>query len=171
MIYIGLDLGEKGALAALDESGNILEVLKMPLNSLGEVDCFQVYSWLYENYDSYDDDVIIYTEKLHAMFKVRASSTFQFGKTIGKTLGVVECLEMEYMEVRAVDWQKYIFTTYNIPEITVLKKGNKKPTRDTKKMALEAASAIWGAEIIPYAKHDGVIDALLIAEYARRSHK
>lgn len=164
-------MGAKGALAALDESGQILQVIKMPLNSLGEIDCFQVYSWLYENYDSYDDDVIIYTEKLHAIFKSSAASTFTFGKTIGKTLGVVECLEMPYVEVRAVDWQKYLFTKYEVVEIhKPLKKKQKKPSRDTKAMALVCAVKAFGAPVTPYIKHDGIIDALLIAKYAQETH-
>lgn len=174
MIYIGIDMGIKGGLAALDEGGRILHALKMPTikrDDENHIDCFQVYSWLYENYDSFDEEVIIYTEKLHAIFGSAASATFNFGKTIGKTLGVVECLEMEYVEVRAVDWQKYIFTKYEIPEQQILKKGNKKPTRDTKKMARIAASKIWGMDVFDYIDNDGIIDALLIAEFARLTHK
>ena len=174
-IFIGTDHGLKGALIALSESGKILHVLPMPTykddNGDNQIDCFQVYSWLYENFGDYEHEVVACGERLHAIFKASASSTFNFGKNIGKITGIIECLEMEYYEVRAVDWQKHQFATHSIPELTIIKKGSKKPKRDTKAMAKICASKIWDMDIFDWINHDGVLDALLIADYARQTYK
>ena len=170
-VFIGVDHGSNGALAAISESGDIINVLKMPRKEDGDIDCFQVYSWLYENFGDYEHEVIACGEKLHAIFKASASTTFSFGKNIGKIVGIIECLEMDYMEVRAVDWQKYIFTELSIPETHQNKKTpSGKFKRDTKVMARMAVANIWGSESLPYIKHDGICDALLIAEFARRKN-
>jgi hypothetical protein len=168
-IYLGVDFGAKGALAALDESGKILNVIKTPLKSgTDEIDCFQVYSWLYENFNEYDYEVIACGEKLHAIFKAAASTTFSFGKNVGKIVGIIECLDMEYVEVRAVDWQNYMFTTLSIPETHQTKKTpSGKLKKDTKIMAKAAVSKLWPKQDT---KHDGINDALLIAEFARKTH-
>lgn len=166
-IFIGTDHGAKGGLAAVSETGEIIHTLKMPLKN-GEIDCFQVYSWLYENFGDYEHEVVACGEKLHAIFKAAASTTFSFGKNVGKIVGIIECLEMEYFEVRAVDWQKHIFTTYNIPETHQTKKtpsGNLK--KDTKIMAKVAVETIWPTQDT---KHDGINDALLIAKFALDKH-
>jgi hypothetical protein len=166
-VYLGVDFGLKGALAALNESGNIIDVLPMPLKSDGTIDAFQIYSWLYESWGDYDDEVVACGEKLHAIFRASASSTFNFGKGIGLVTGIIECLEMEYFEVRAVDWQKFHFA--GLDEVSFpLKKNQKKPKRNTKYMASKAALRIWEMDnLISYIDKDGIIDALLIAEYAR----
>lgn len=169
-IYLGVDHGAKGAFAALDENGSIHNMLKTPLKKDGTIDCFQVYSWLFENYGDYEHEVVACGEKLNAIFRASASTTFSFGKNIGKIVGIIECLEMEYKEVRAVDWQKYIFTTFSIADSFSSKKTpSGKIKKDTKVMALNAAKQIWGDQIIPYAKHDGAIDALLIAYHALKN--
>jgi hypothetical protein len=165
-IYVGVDHGEKGALVALSESGEILHTLAMPLKD-GKIDCFQVYSWLYENFGDYEHEVVACGERLHAIFKASASSTFTFGKNVGKVVGIIECLEMDYHEFRAVDWQRHIFDQHSVPEMGAPdKKGKFK--RDTKAMAAFAADLIW-PEL--NTNHDGIIDALLIAEYGRQTHR
>ena len=167
-IYIGTDHGKNGALVAMSEKGKVLDILPMPKKQDGSIDCFQVYSWLYENYGDYEHEVVAVGEKLHAIFRVAASNTFEFGKNIGKIVGIIECLEMEYQEVRAVDWQKYLFTKYEVPEISqkkLTKSGKKK--RDTKAMALHLASVLYPEVAQNYATKDGVVDALLIARYAQ----
>jgi hypothetical protein len=170
-IFIGVDHGASGALAALTEDGKIHNILKMPYRD-GKIDCFQVYSWLYENYGDYEHEVTSCGEKLNAIFRAAASTTFSFGKNVGKIVGIIECLEMNYLEVRAVDWQKYIFNKFSIEESYSTKKTpSGKLRKDTKGMALLAATKIWGDEILPYAKHDGLIDALLIAYYAMENNK
>jgi hypothetical protein len=184
-VYLGIDHGLKGALATITSDGKIHKILPMPLYKIGNdevIDCFQIYSWLYENYGDYEHELIAVGERLHAIFKASASTTFNFGKNVGKVVGIIECLKMDYMEVRAVDWQKHMFTLHSIPEIYETKTNKKtgqiittlsasgKPKRDTKAMAKVCASKIWEMEIFDYILNDGVLDALLIAEHARLTH-
>lgn len=168
-IFMGVDHGLRGALATITEDGEIHGILQMPLKS-GEIDCFEIYSWLFENYGDYEHEIIACGEKLNAIFRASASSTFNFGKNIGKVTGIIECLEMEYSEVTATTWQKFFFDLYQIEPIFDTKKTPSGKTRkDTKSMALIVAQKIWGNQIDPYMNKDGIVDALLIAEYARRS--
>lgn len=173
--YLGIDHGLKGALAILNEDGSIDRILAIPtrINDKGaeEIDCYKVYSWLDLHYGDYKDELVACGERLHAIFKASASSTFNFGRNIGMITAIIECLEMEYYEVRAVDWQRFSFEKHNIPELTITKKGNKKPSRDTKGMAKVCASKIWDLDIFDHILNDGVIDALLIANYARQTYK
>jgi hypothetical protein len=164
-VYLGCDHGAQGALAAINEDGEILHYTKMPLKPDGTIDAFQIYSWLYENFDEYDYEVTVCGEKLHAIFKAAASTTFSFGKNVGTVTGIIECLEMYYFEVRAVDWQKHMFTKYEIP-ITHQKKKTPsgKLKNDTKAMAKDCLKKIYPTF---ESNHDGIIDALLIANYAK----
>lgn len=171
MIYIGLDHGLKGAIAALDESGKILTYTKMPTTD-GTVASARIYDWLQNiNYFTgahYNmSNTVIYGERLHALFGSSASATFSFAKSIGKALGAVECVGIPYYEVRARDWQEEIFTLCEAPEMGEVKK-NGRYKRDTKAMASFCADHLW-PELDT--NHDGIIDALLIAEFARRTHK
>jgi hypothetical protein len=172
-VYIGVDHGEKGALAALDWNGDILDHMKMPIKD-DKIDCFQIYSWLYENWGDYDEHVVVCGERLHAIFKAAASSTFSFGKNVGKIVGIIECLQMEYHEVRAVDWQDAIFEEWKIDPIYSSKRTpSGKLRKDTKAMAAVALEHLHGnnRDFSTFVKHDGLVDALLIAEYARRNIK
>lgn len=168
-VYLGVDHGAKGALAAIDEDGNILKTLKMPLKKDGTIDAFEIFSWLHINLDEYEYDVLCCGERLHAIFKASASTTFIFGKNVGVVTGIIEAFQMDYQEVRAIDWQNHIFTKLSIPETHQTKKTpSGKPKKDTKIMAKAAVEKLWPEQDT---KHDGINDALLIAEYARLTHK
>lgn len=172
MIYIGVDHGLKGALAAIDDNCKILKTLKMPLKKDGTINAFEIFSWLHLNFDDCDQDVTACGERLNAIFRASASTTFSFGKNYGVVTGILEAFEMEYKEVRAVDWQKFVFSKLNVPETHLTKKTpSGKLKQDTKARAMIAVKTIWGDEAEKYLKHDGICDALLIAYYSMEISK
>lgn len=172
-VFLGVDHGLKGALAVINEHGGVMRTLKMPLKKVnGEesIDAFAIFSWLHLHFDEYEFDTLATGERLHAIFKAAASTTFSFGKNVGVVTGIIEAFEMDYQEVRAVEWQKYIFTTYEIPETHETKKTpSGKLKKDTKIMAAIAVEKIFGDNYRGLS--DGINDALLIAKYAQLTHK
>lgn len=160
--YIGFDFGAKGAVAAIREDGSIHSYIKMPSHM------FDLYSYLYENFDEVDDEVVAYGEELYAIFGAAAGSTFSFARVIGRAQGVIECLNIPFTGVKPRTWQELIFRVTDTPEMGDIPKGKKKFKRATKQMAAFAADALW-PELDT--NHDGIIDALLIAKYAQLTHK
>ncbi len=169
MRHVGIDFGARGALASITDTGVICQLTKMPLLDDGTVDGYGVMVWIAEEIASClenNEEFTITGEKLHSIFGASAKSNFGFALNIGKVKGAVECLEVPLNEVRAIDWQKHIFTALEVPEMGEVKP-NGKFKRDTKGMAHFAASLLWPEQEL---KHDGKIDALLIAEHIRRTH-
>jgi hypothetical protein len=160
-------MGLKGALASISDTGMIHQATKMPLNDAGEVDAYMVMQWIgseAEDAQNAGESMTISTENLHAIFGTSAASNFSFAYGIGKVHGVLECLEVPVNKVKPREWQEFIFAVTDTPEMTKLIKGKQK--RQTKAMAEWAVSILWPEQSI---NHDGINDALLIAEYSRRS--
>lgn len=162
---IGIDIGKKGAIVVLPESKavqNALEPLVMPLVG-DQVDFHQLYRIL-RRYEGTDCHVIF--EKLGVIFGTGKSTAFSMGYQAGALEMACIALRLPYTKVPAKQWQKEMFQ--GVDEIT--KKG--KSSRDTKAMALIAANRLFpdykltvGRATTP---HDGVVDALLMAEYCKR---
>lgn len=175
MRYLGVDFGLKGALASLSETGEILQLTKMPLLENGSVDALGVMIWLADEEqlaEANGEELVIYGENLHSIFGTSAGSNFTFAKNIGKVLGAIECAQINYFDIRAIDWQSHIFEALDVPEMgdmKTTKKGKVKYKRLTKLMAEFAFDALF-----PHYENktnDGERDACLIAEFARRTHK
>ena len=104
MIIIGIDPGLEGALTAMDQNGEILECIDMPVIQIGErvskkknkdgvkiktpinvVSGVGIYSFFYK---WKPDDA--YLEKVHSMPKQGVASSFTFGDTYGVARGAAE---------------------------------------------------------------------------------
>lgn len=162
---IGIDIGKKGAIVILPGQKavqNALDPIVMPL--IGDhLDYNQLYMIL-RRYEGTDCHVIF--EKLGVIFGTGKSTAFSMGHQAGAIEMACVALRLPYTKVPAKQWQKEMFQ--GVDEIT--KKG--KSSRDTKAMALIAANRLFpdykltvGRATTP---HDGVVDALLMAEYCKR---
>lgn len=151
MIYIGIDPGKNGGIACVsDNSKNDAEAYPYSddvlINNLGFV-CIQ----------GWKDDVICYLEQVHAMPKQGVSSTFNFGMNFGFIQGVLKAYGIPYELVTPQKWKKeFSCTSDKNTSIEVCKRlfpgVNLKATDRCKK------------------DHDGMAEALLIAEYGRRHY-
>jgi len=156
-IYIGVDNGLNGALAAIEPSYvhelNVMPTIKSTKNKQ-EYNIHEVV----EFFSRYPNATVI-IEKAHAMPKLGSVQAFNFGKGFGTMMGIVAALKMKYHIVHAKTWQKEMFKDINYT--------------DTKQ-----ASAIVAQRIFPKLDftaterskkiHDGMTDAILIAEYGQR---
>ncbi len=174
--YVGIDIGKDGAIVVLNTKNNeVISVNTFVTPLIGRELDFKAFKDLLLNYSN----PFVVCEDLHAIFNSSAANTFTFGGMCYATEMACVCLEIPYVKVQAKLWQKIMFE--GVKEIrkpgTKNKKGiDVKGKVDTKAMALIAAKRLFPKEnFLPTPKsrtpHDGIVDAILMAEYARRTYK
>ena len=120
-----------------------------------------------------DKDVVVVYEELHALFRVSASATFTLGYHMGVIKTMTQTLGMKSVAVKPKEWQKEMWGGFD--KIMVKKKGNKKKTVDTKATSLKVCRSMFPSLDLRKNDrctnpHDGIVDALLLAEYAKRKN-
>nr|DAF32176.1 MAG TPA: HOLLIDAY JUNCTION RESOLVASE [Caudoviricetes sp.] len=145
MIYIGIDPGKNGGIAFINEFGEIIQLLPFSEDSLIR---------LIKNCSS---DMICTLEHVHAMPKQGVVSTFNFGMNFGFIQGVLKAYLLPFQLVPSPVWKKeFSCTSDKNTSIEVCKRlfpgVNLKATDRCKK------------------DHDGMAEALLLAEYGRRHY-
>jgi hypothetical protein len=166
--YIGIDIGKSGALVYHTPDGIVTEVIPMIKK---EVD----YAFLFDMIQNFQQSSIknfncnphVIFEKLGVIFGSSKVTAFSMGYQSGAVEMMAISLGMPYTKVLAKTWQKEMFR--GVEEIT--KTG--KTTRDTKAMALVAAKRLFPGRKFnsgPRSQkdHDGIVDAMLMVEYAKR---
>lgn len=144
MIYIGIDPGVSGALAVLREGR---EVQVVTWDSEAYRDALRAVSVAGEG-------AVACVEKVHAMPKQGLSSTFNFGENSGFCQGLLFAFGIAYELVIPQKWQREFGVTSKNKSIEVCKRLFPGVNlRRTEKCRND---------------HDGMSDALLMAEYARR---
>lgn len=166
-VYIGIDIGKHGAIATIFHDGEIV-IEKMPMIKT-ELDYASIPKMLYKQ--GHSSHVVF--EKLGVIFGSSKQTAFSMGEQSGAVEMSCICQNIPYTKVRAVDWQKQMFQ--GIDQITKPSSTGKKQVRDTKAMALMAVKRIFPELKLTFGDratvpHDGLIDAILMAEYARRNN-
>jgi hypothetical protein len=158
-IRLGIDNGLDGGIVALDESGIIVGLHIMPVRLTGRggeriVDpC-----GLDEILRSYPDAPI--AAEPSGIISPGIKAVASTAQSWGVVRAILELQRRRWESIPAQRWQKILLP-------------GRKPG-ETKAAALEAARRLWpGETFLATARsrkaHDGLIDAALIAEYARRS--
>lgn len=161
---IGVDIGKKGAIVVLPSTPftNAVNPVLMPLVG-DQLDYHELYSIL-KQYENTDCHVIF--EKLGVIFGTGKATAFSMGHQSGALEMACIALKLPYTKIPAKQWQKEMFQ--GVDEIT--KPG--KSSKDTKAMALIAAKRLFPDFKLTFGRattpHDGVVDALLMAEYCKR---
>lgn len=169
--YIGIDIGSHGAIAVRNSANNETIIHVMPV--IAKVLDTNKLSTILSKYQDKDCHVVF--EDLHALYKASASSTFSFGFSCGAVEALVSAYNLPYTKVRAVDWQKSMFTGIRqIKKVASNKKGFKV---DTKAMALISCKRLFpGLRLVAPEStratkpHDGIVDAILQSEYCKRNY-
>lgn len=161
--YVGIDIGKNGAIAVLYPD-NTFKTFAMPLVNNGDID-YSALNTIVMQLKPLNAYVVF--EKLGVIFGTTKSTAFSMGYQAGAI--EMSCIAngIEYSKVRAVDWQKEMYK--GIKEIT--KPNSTK--RDTKAMALVAIKQLLPELKLTFGTratkpHDGLVDAVLMALYARR---
>jgi len=139
--YGGIDPGMSGGIAVLDENGDVILLEKFA--NCSERDLLEIFWKIPER-------TFLVIERVSAMPKQGIASTFQFGLHFGCLIGLVAARELPYEFATPGKWQR---------AMRCLSKGDKNITK-------AAAQRLFPKFKITHA----VADALLIAEYARRTY-
>lgn len=97
MIYIGVDVGAKGGMAAIDENNQIIMILPMSRENL------VVFA---SELKSRNEPMIACIEKVGAMPNQGVTSMFSFGKSAGFIEGVFESFKIPYELITPQKWKK-----------------------------------------------------------------
>ena len=168
--YVGIDIGKAGAIAIMEhkDGGSEIHTVPMPMIK-NEVDYVELSDMLRDIRVAYSCNVHIVFEKLGVIFGTGKSTAFSMGHQAGAIEMGCIAHTLSYTKVRAVDWQKQMLM--GVDEIC--KPNSSK--RDTKAMALVAIKRIFPNLELTFGvkakkPHDGLVDAVLMAEYARRNN-
>lgn len=145
MVYIGIDPGKNGGIAWIKDNGKA-KAERLNIETLAN------RLRIITGNGSIPSKC--YVEKVHAMPKQGVSSTFTFGVGYGFILGTLTAVGVKYELVTPEKWKKHMGVTAD--KRTSVKRCQKLfPEVDLK------ASARCRKD------HDGMAEALLIAEYGR----
>lgn len=142
MTYIGIDPGKSGALAIIEEG----IAFAIPFDERQYIDTLLTVD---------PKQSVVCLEHVHSMTKQGVSSQFNFGMNFGWIQGVLATLGIPYELVTPQKWKKEF-------SVTADKNG-----------AIACCKRLFpGVSLLRTEKckkeHDGMAEALLMAEYARR---
>jgi hypothetical protein len=162
-LFIGVDLGLKGAIVVLSEAG-AHQVIPMP--TVRATKGREVYDipYLVDVFRRRKlDDPLVIAEQLHAMpfEKGGSNANFQRGRALGILEGILGALAIRYELVTPQSWQK------------VMHQGAS--GADTKQRSIVIAKRFFPEVSLRRSERcrkddDGIADALLLADYARRRY-
>lgn len=162
MIYVGIDPGLTGGIVALNERSEVLHISAF-VPVVGDFDAHGLSDLLTDirTMEASSLKIMAAVEKVGAMPKQGVSSTFKFGKTYGQILGVLAAKLIPYELVTPQAWTKEMLAGEN--------------KDDRKNRAKVVAQRLFPElNLMATARsrvvHSGMADALLIAEFIRRTH-
>ena len=152
MIYIGIDVGKKGGIAVIFEDN--IEVYPYSDDKLMYI-CSKAKALEITR----KEQTFCVVEKVGAMHGQGVTSMFNFGKSFGYILGVLEAYKISYQLVNPQIWKK---------EFNLIKKDKAESIKTCKRLYPDIS-------LLPTARcskeNDGMAEALLICTYAKRLSK
>lgn len=141
MIYVGIDPGKDGALAWIDDAG---AVSILPYEKRAYQNALEACA----------PHAVVCLEHVGAMPGQGVTSMFHFGESYGWLQGVLDTLELPYQLVRPQTWKREFGCSNKNESVAVCRRlfpgVSLRRTPQCRK------------------DHDGMAEALLMAEYARR---
>ena len=147
-MIVGIDPGQTGGIAGIQPTGGCV-ARPMPVTGK-DIDGHAIAAEL----RALAPEVVI-LEKVHAMPKQGVSSTFKFGMGFGLVIGVCEALGIPYRLVTPQSWKKVVLAGTA---------KDKDAAISFVRRAYPAVDLTPGRKRVP---HDGMADAVCLAEYGR----
>jgi len=154
MTILGIDIGFKGGLAFYQPETKEFSTTTMPIIGSGkdrELDLSDLTDWI-------TDSELVVAEKVHAMPEQGVSSSFRFGEQLGLIRGICFAKKVPLILVTPQRWKKIVLAGYNW-------KGNK--SMAVKFVQQRYPSVDLLATVKCKKPHDGIADAVCLAEYGR----
>lgn len=155
-IYIGVDPGVAGGIAALDQDANVVGTWKMPAT---EADVIAIFRDLYRRAVDRFAGLHAALERVSATPQMGVVSAFTFGRGVGVLRTALLAAEIPFDEVTPGVWQKAIGIRQQTGQRVIGE------TKKDKNIAKRRAQELFPAVHVTHA----IADALLIAEHCRRS--
>ena len=159
-VVVGIDPGISGGIAFLDtENVRNPEIFKMPISQQGtkkEVDPAGIYKLIEEYIPKGSSDMVFCIEEVHSMSGQGTRSMFSFGCSFGMVVAVAASYKCPFHRVAPRRWKGVMLDGYT-----------SKVSKDVSRLA---AGRLFPAiqEKLVHKNSDGLAEALLLAEYARR---
>lgn len=175
-VYVGIDIGQKGGLAAIGDDFAIAK----PMPLIGEeLDLSGFSEFLtdvkYQDHRFYDQ-MIVGMEALTGAIRIGGRTIFNLDmfRMLCLIEGFLYAKAVPYLKITPATWQKVYFE--GVPaQFKPKKEGDAKAGRDTKKMSIIASGRLYPTvDLIPEGKkkpHDGIADALGIAHYLKTQNR
>jgi crossover junction endodeoxyribonuclease RuvC len=159
MKLIGIDPGLDGAVAIIHTASGLVLINDTPITTMTNAGGKKKRTFLAQEMADLlipfeDDDVHVFIEQVGAMPKQGVSSVFSFGRGYGIWIGITAALRLPTTFVTPQRWKKVIMDGI----------ADKNAARLRAQQLFPAV-----APAMKLVKHDGRAEALLIAEYGRRS--
>lgn len=145
MIYIGIDPGASGGIGLINTTEDTAEAV--PYSDEALIDTLSFYP-----------AAKVMVEQVHAMPGNGSTSMFNFGKAFGFILGALAAYKIPYQLVPPTKWKREFSVT-----------ADKKTSISCCKRLFPEVELRRNAHC--RTDHDGMAEALLLAEYARRKMK
>lgn len=158
MTIAGIDPGQKGGVAIIGPGGEILTVCLMPLDA-GRLpharSLLRLLQWYAVS--------VVALELVGAMPKQGVVSMFSFGRHFGRLEAVLQLSGAAHVLVRPQEWQKEMLLGTPVGD----------PSKARAALAVDRLFPDVDVPRTPRSGrlHDGCVDALLIAEWARRHRR
>jgi len=142
MFYLGIDPGQSGGIALLDQGYKVVFCVKMP-KTLKDMD---------DLFKGLPDQTMCVIEKVHSMPGQGVASSFKFGMNYGSLRALLVSNEIPFEESTPQKWMKFFS----------MKKEKTESKTDWKNRLKGKAQQFFPKTVVTLA----VADALLIARYA-----
>lgn len=162
-VYVGIDPGLSGAIAAIDGDGRLISAARTPVlkpSGKGKTvyDLPEMVRAVEEISESGRWIARVALEQVSAMPHDGVTSSFRFGTGWGLWRGILAALRVPTILVRPQAWQGETLA-------------GKPRGKDSKTSAVAVAKSLFPSIPIRYKADWGMADAVLMAEWARRTHK
>ena len=162
--YLGIDPGKQGAFVVIDENSAVVEKFGMPL--IGKEYDKQAIVSILKRYTYHK----IGLENPDIIFGIGKSAVASLSNCVGLLEGIMIGLQTPFIMIKPKEWQKECWK-----HVKVQKKTDGK-ANDTKATSIIAALNLWPSENfkttnkngVSKNQNEGMIDAVLVAEYVRR---
>ena len=148
-VFVGVDLGAKGAIAVIDKDNNVLELIDYSSNFADD------WTLIKEKYDV----SMIVAEKISSMPGQGVKSMFSFGHKLGEFEGILHTLGLPYVLVRPQEWMKGL----GLPK-----------DKNQRKKAINSIAKSMFPDAVVTGKRGGILDgrsdSLLIAQYCKKNY-
>lgn len=151
-MIIGIDPGLDGALAVLNPSGQVIDVIDTPTVTIKGSRRDYYIPGIFDLLRVHMIDAMVWVERQQAFPQQGVASTFRTGMGYGIWLGLLAGMGIRHEVVSPQVWQREMYAGVE---------------GDGKDRSLLAAARLWPHVTIPRSRH-GRADALLIAEWGRR---